>query len=52
MNKSSNSETNKSQSDKFIEAAKELGTDEDESRWEGRLRKIVKHKPVDDEKTD
>lgn len=33
------------QSDKFKMAAKELLSDEDEARWEKRLRKIVKHKP-------
>jgi hypothetical protein len=35
----------KSQSDKFKEAARELEADEDEKRWEERLRKIVKAKP-------
>lgn len=34
-----------SQSDKFKEAAREIGADEDEKRWEDRLRKVVKHKP-------
>lgn len=34
-----------SQSDKFKEAARESGADEDEARWEARLRKVVKHKP-------
>ena len=32
----------KSQSDKFKEAARELGADEDEARWDDRLRKVVK----------
>lgn len=36
----------KSQSDKFKEAAREIGADEDEARWEDRLRKVVKHKPA------
>lgn len=36
---------NKSQSDKFKDMAKELGTDEDEARWEERLKKIAKQKP-------
>lgn len=31
-----------SQSDKFKEAARELGADEDEGRWEERLRKVAK----------
>jgi hypothetical protein len=33
------------QSDKFKEAARELGADEDETRWEERLRKVAKAKP-------
>ena len=32
----------KSQSDKFKETARELGADEDEERWEERLKKIAK----------
>lgn len=40
-----------SQLDKFKEAARELGTDDDPARFEERLRKLVKHKPVPDEKT-
>lgn len=35
----------KSQADKFKEAAREIGADEDEARWDERLRKVVKHKP-------
>ena len=35
----------KSQSDKFKEAAREHGADEDEARWDERLRKVVKAKP-------
>jgi hypothetical protein len=31
-----------SQLDKFKEAARELGADEDEARWDERLRKVVK----------
>jgi hypothetical protein len=34
----------KSQSDKFKEAAREHGADEDESRWEERLKKVAKQK--------
>ncbi len=37
----------KSQSDKFKEAARELGCDEDEVRWDERLRKVAKPKPAD-----
>ena len=37
--------TNKgSQSDKFKEAAREHDADEDETRWEERLKKVVKAK--------
>ncbi len=36
---------NKSQSDKFKEAARKLEADEDEARWEERLRKLAKAKP-------
>ena len=36
-----------SQSDKFKDAARELGADEDEARWEERLRKVAKQKPVE-----
>jgi hypothetical protein len=32
------------QADKFKEAAKELEADEDEARWEERLKKIAKQK--------
>ncbi len=32
------------QSDKFKEPARELEVDEDEGRWEERLRKVAKHK--------
>lgn len=35
----------KSQADKFKEAAREHGADEDEARWEERLRKLAKAKP-------
>lgn len=39
------SKTGPSQSDKFKEAAREHEADEDEKRWEERLRKIAKAKP-------
>jgi hypothetical protein len=38
----------KSQSDKFKEAARELECDEDEKRWDERLKKVAKGQPVDD----
>ena len=37
----------KSQSDKFKEAAREHGADESEAAWDKRLKKVVKHKPVE-----
>jgi hypothetical protein len=39
------SERDKSQSDKFKEAARELEADEDEKRWEERLKRVAKQKP-------
>lgn len=40
----------KPQSDKFKDAARELEADEDEKRWEERLRKVAKqpHTPAKD----
>lgn len=37
----------KSQLDKFKEAARELETDDDEARFEKKLKKLVKQKPED-----
>ena len=37
----------KSQLDKFKEAACELETDDDEGRFEKKLKKLVKQKPQD-----
>lgn len=37
--------TTKTQSDKFKEAARDLEADEDETRWEERLKKVAKQKP-------
>lgn len=36
--------SSQSQSDKFKEAARELEADEDEARWEERLKKVAKGK--------
>lgn len=36
-----------SQLDKFKAAARDLETDDDEARFDERLRKIAKHKPVE-----
>jgi len=38
------STSKKSQLDKFKEAAREHEADEDEARWEARLKKVAKHK--------
>jgi hypothetical protein len=38
-------DSNKSQSDKFKEAAREIEADEDEARWEERLKKVAKQRP-------
>jgi hypothetical protein len=35
-----------SQSDKFKAAARELECDEDEARWDDRLKKVAKPKPA------
>lgn len=37
----------KTQLDKFKEAARELETDDDPERFKERLAKVVKHKPVE-----
>jgi len=37
----------KTQLDKFKEAARELKTDDDEQRFDERMKKLVKHKPVE-----
>ncbi len=34
------------QAEKFKEAARKHGADEDEAAWDKRLKKVVKHKPV------
>lgn len=38
----------KSQSEKFIQAARELECDEDEARWNVRLKKVARPKPAED----
>lgn len=42
----------KSQLDRFKEAARELGTDDDEERFNEKLKRIFKDKPKDDEASD
>lgn len=41
------SDSGKSQSDKFEDAARELECDDDEQRFRERVGKLVKHKPVE-----
>jgi hypothetical protein len=36
----------KTQADKFKEAARDLDCDTDEKRWDAKLKKVVKHKSV------
>ncbi len=36
----------KSQSNKFKALARELEADEDEARWDERLKKVARHKPA------
>ncbi|KPP85534.1 MAG: hypothetical protein HLUCCO07_00410 [Rhodobacteraceae bacterium HLUCCO07] len=44
------SQKTKTQADKFKEAARQLETDDDEERFEKKLKKLVKQKPKDDDK--
>jgi hypothetical protein len=37
--------SSQSQADKFKEAARQLEADEDEGRWEERLKRLAKAKP-------
>lgn len=46
-----NREARPSQLDKFKEAARDLETDNDPKRFDERLGKLVKHKPVEKQKT-
>lgn len=39
-------EPNESQADRFKDAARAAECDEDEARWQERLKRVVKHKPV------
>lgn len=42
----------KSQLERFKEAARELGTDDDEARFNDKLKKLVKQKTKDDKASD
>ncbi len=41
------SNSKKTQLDHFKEAAREIGTDDNEAKFNGKLRKLVKAKPAD-----
>lgn len=45
-------EDKQSQHDKFKEAARQLETDDDEARFNERLKKLAKQKPKDDKPKD
>lgn len=49
MTNSKNSDSDRSQLDKFKDAARELECDDDEQRFKERLGKLVKHSPVEKE---
>ena len=38
----------KTQLDKFKEAARDLECDDDEARWDERVKKLVKQKPAEE----
>ena len=40
------------QSDKFKQAARELECDEDKARWDERLRKVARPKPLEEKPSD
>ena len=45
-------EQDKDQLDRFKEAAREIGTDDDEAKFNAKLGRLVKQKPKDDDKSD
>ncbi len=42
----------RAQADRFKEAARQIGTDDDEARFNERLKQIAKQKPKDEKKSD
>lgn len=48
MSNGSNQRPANTQLDKFKEAARQLETDNDEARFDERVRKLVRQKPVPD----
>lgn len=44
----SNDSKESSQSQRFIKFAREMECDDDEARWDERLKKVVKRKPEPD----
>ncbi|NYS26554.1 hypothetical protein HUK65_16330 [Rhodobacteraceae bacterium 2376] len=47
-----NNGQDKSQAERFKEAARELGADDDEAAFNAKLRKMVKQKPDDKKSSD
>lgn len=43
------SDDKKNQLDKFKDLARELDADEDEERWDERLKKVARHQPKPDQ---
>lgn len=43
--------SSQSQSERFKEAARELECDDDEARFDAKLKKVAKAKPKDDKET-
>jgi hypothetical protein len=48
MTKASDRTGKKSQVEKFRQASREAGTDDDEKRFDERLKEIARKKPADD----
>ena len=48
MGEDNQSDASTSQAERFAQLAREIGADEDESRWERRLKDIAKQVPKDD----
>jgi hypothetical protein len=46
MARETTTKADQSQLDRFKEAARAAECDEDDARWEARLKRVVKHKPV------
>ena len=47
-----NDQPKKTQKQKFIDTARELGCDEDDKSFDDKLRRIAKHKPKEEKPAD